>query len=303
MTRALSLVLAVLVAACAGERPDAPGPEARPETGTPPVAEAAAEAPPSCESRREQAARAIEAAPLTRACQWSVDCVLVPVETRCGALGALPLAAAGVVEARAAVARVDAEVCAPFESAGCQPVASPAGPAQVGCVDGACAPVAASAAPERAAVPPQNEAGLATPPPRPPAGDAEERARRLFDAIVADDPLRAMDFFFPREAFLVLKGIADPGGYYDRLLARYVADIHALHAGTADLDRAEYVRLEIARRGGWVTAGEEANRLPYWASRHSSIVYRVGDQERRLEVRVLITWGERWYITHLSEFH
>jgi hypothetical protein len=111
-----------------------------------------------------------------------------------------------------------------------------------------------------------------------------------------------MDFFFPREAFLVLKGIEDAGGYHDRLLARYVEDIHALHASTPDLDRAEFLRLELARRGGWVGVSEEANRLPYWASRHSSIVFRVGEEERRLEVRVLITWGERWYITHLSEF-
>ncbi len=29
----------------------------------------------------------------------------------------------------------------------------------------------------------------------------------------------------------------------------------------------------------------------------------VGRQTRRVEVRVMIHWGDRWYVTHLRPFH
>jgi len=153
------------------------------------------------------------------------------------------------------------------------------------------------------AVPEENRADRREPPPRPDAGDASERARRLLEAIVRDEPDLARDFFFPLEAFREVKAMADPDSYWQRLFARYVSDIHALHAALPDLDRAEFERLEIVRRGGFVLPGEEANRLPYWAARHNRLHYRVDGQPRSLEVRVLITWGTRWYVTHLSEFH
>jgi hypothetical protein len=153
-------------------------------------------------------------------------------------------------------------------------------------------------------IPPENARERADdPPPRPPPGDADGRARRLFEAIVHDDPARAADFFFPREAFSRVKAMREADAYWRRLFARYEADIHALHASTPDLARAEFVRLEIVRRGGWVLPGEEGNALPYHAARHNLLHYRVDGAERTLEVRVLITWGDRWYVTHLSEFH
>jgi len=164
-------------------------------------------------------------------------------------------------------------------------------------------PAAPGGSPPRVAIPAHNAASLTTPPPRPPVGDAADKARTLFAAIVADDPARARDFFFPRDAFVVLKAIANPGAYWDRLFRRYEQDIHTLHARTPDLARGTFDRLEIVRRGGWTRVREEANALPYWVSRHSWLHYRVGAQDRRLEVRVLITWDDRWYVTHLSEFH
>ncbi len=151
------------------------------------------------------------------------------------------------------------------------------------------------------AIPPGNDPSLASPPPRPPLGDAADRAARLFDAIRSDQPATASDLFLPRDAFRLIKAIADPDPLWDRLYAAYERDIHAL-ASTPDLDRAAFARLELSRRRGWVGVREEANRLPYWAQRHNRLVYRVGDDERSIEVRTMIAWGDRWYITHLSEF-
>lgn len=139
-------------------------------------------------------------------------------------------------------------------------------------------------------------------PPRPPEGDIHDKVRRLWDAIVKGDPALAEGVFFPREPFLKIKNMQDPGRYYDKLRARFDQDIRALHEATPDLDRATFERFELARRGGYVRVREEGNRLPYWASRHSRLFYRVGKQLRSLDVRVVIAWQDVWYVIHLSPF-
>ena len=147
-------------------------------------------------------------------------------------------------------------------------------------------------------------AASSEPPPRPAIGDFEARLQQLFEAIVHDEPARAADAFFPRDAFLQVKAMQNPGRYYDRLRSRFEQDIRALHGMLGvTAAQARYERFELAKRGGLVAPGEEGNRLPYWASRHSFLFYRVGKQLRKLEVRVAITWQERWYVIHLSEFH
>jgi hypothetical protein len=152
-------------------------------------------------------------------------------------------------------------------------------------------------------VPAHNAATFTEPPPRPAAGDADDKARRLFEAIQKDDPALAADFYFPRDAFLQVKAMADPGRYWDRLRKRFDSDIHALHAAHPELAKATFVRFELVKRGGWVKVGEEGNKLPYWVSRHSWLHYTVDGKPAKIEVRVLITWDDHWYITHLNEFH
>ncbi len=152
-------------------------------------------------------------------------------------------------------------------------------------------------------VPAHNAATLSEPPPRPAVGDADAKARKLFEAIQKNDPALAADFYFPRDAFLLVKAMSDPGRYWDRLRKRFDDDIHALHAAHPELAKATFVRLELVKRGGWVKVGEEGNNLPYWVSRHSWLHYTVDGKPAKIEVRVLITWDDHWYITHLSEFH
>jgi len=149
-------------------------------------------------------------------------------------------------------------------------------------------------------IPAANDPGLRQAPPRPGPGNIDDKARTLFEAIKANDVEAGKGFFMSREVFRAIKGVADPDRFYDRMLALWERDIHALHAQIpAD---AEYVRFEFSRRRGWVEVRQESNRLPYWAQRHNHIVYRVGDEERRFEVRTMNAWGDEWFITHLSEF-
>jgi hypothetical protein len=140
-------------------------------------------------------------------------------------------------------------------------------------------------------------------PARPPATEVSNKIRALFGAIVADDPALAADAFFPREPFLRVKDIRDPGLYFDQLRRRFDSDIHALHRSIPGIESAVFERFELSQRGGWVAVHEEGNRLPYWASRHSFVYFRAQGRLQKLEVRVLISWQDHWYVIHLSEFH
>lgn len=157
--------------------------------------------------------------------------------------------------------------------------------------------------PAAGTIPAHNRPDQRKPPPRPDASSADARIHRLFEAVVKDDPALAEGVFFPREAFLLVKDIRDPGRYYDQLHARFIADIHALHKRLPGLAQAQFARFELAQRGGYVDVHGEGNRLPYWASRHSFLYYTSGGQTQRVEVRVLITWDDQWYVIHLNEFH
>jgi hypothetical protein len=124
----------------------------------------------------------------------------------------------------------------------------------------------------------------------------------LLDAVVSDDPARARELFLPRDAFAMIKAVNQPDPLHARLLRAFERDIHALHASLPGIEHAQFVRVELSRRRSFVKPGEEANRLPYWAQRHAWLVYRVGEREQRFELRVMIAWNDRWYLTHLSEF-
>lgn len=151
-------------------------------------------------------------------------------------------------------------------------------------------------------VPAGNDPALTAAPPRPALGEASARAERLFAAIRDDEPSGAADFYLAREVFRRIKAVSDPDAMWARLFATYESDIHSLHASLGDLHDAQFVRLQFTGRRSWVVLREEGNLFPYWAQRHSWLVYRVRGAEQRFEVRTMIAWDGQWYITHLNEF-
>lgn len=154
--------------------------------------------------------------------------------------------------------------------------------------------------PER--VPPGNSPEHTDPPTGPGPGDVEDRARHLFEAVVAGDPELAMDFFFPRGPFRLVKDSANPDRYYDRLLDAYRSEILALHESLPDLERARFERFELGSRVRWMAVGSEYNRLPYWSARRSALHYTVDGEARSFPVLVAITWDDAWYVVHLTDY-
>lgn len=162
-------------------------------------------------------------------------------------------------------------------------------------------------------IPEHNNPRLRRAPPLPPIGEADvARARVLLAGILADDPRMASAAFLPEAAFALIKGVADPGRIYRRLMRAFEADVHALHEQVPS--GAVVDGLDLSRRRSWVERGQEANRLPYWSARHNTLRWRVPAQtgaeagedgaavSGEFEVRTLITWDDQWYITHLREF-
>jgi hypothetical protein len=134
----------------------------------------------------------------------------------------------------------------------------------------------------------------------------EARVQALWDGIVADDPDRAMAFFFPLGAYRQVKDVPDPAAdWRRRLVAAYAHDIHALHALHARLgdgaSSAKLVGLEVPQaRARWVDPGEEYNRIGYWRVFSSRLRYDQDGSPGSFEVKSLISWRGEWYVVHLS---
>jgi hypothetical protein len=153
----------------------------------------------------------------------------------------------------------------------------------------------------------------------------DSRVAALWDAIVEDDPERAMPFFFPLGAYEQVKAIASPAvDWKHRLVAAYAHDIHALHArldgsspnsdhaapgtdaaasasGHQSGTGARLVLLDVPDvRARWVDPGEEYNKVGYFRVFGSKLRYEVNGETRALDVKSLISWRGEWYVVHLS---
>ena len=130
--------------------------------------------------------------------------------------------------------------------------------------------------------------------------DLTERAKHLFQAIAENQPELADDFFFPKEPFIPLKDVADPGRYFDQLIATYHRDIASLHAKRKDWSGAAFVSFELGTTPGWVAPGKEYNKIGYFRTFRGKLTYSIGGVTRDLSVTTIISWDGCWYTTHLA---
>jgi hypothetical protein len=137
---------------------------------------------------------------------------------------------------------------------------------------------------------------------RPPmtSADLEERAAHLLEAVAKNEPALADDFFFPKAPFIPLKDVADPGRYFDQLLATYHRDVAALRAERKDWSGVAFVSFDLGTPPTWVAPGKEYNKIGYFRTFGGKLRYRAGDKTKEINVSTIISWGGRWYVTHLS---
>jgi hypothetical protein len=131
----------------------------------------------------------------------------------------------------------------------------------------------------------------------------EARRAALWDAIVTDDPDRAMAFFFPLGAYEQVKDVSDPAADWKRrLVAAYRRDLHALHArlGPSPGD-AKLLALDVPEaRARWVEPGEEWNKIGYYRVFGTKLRCSVDGAEHAFDVKSLISWRGEWFVVHLS---
>ena len=192
-------------------------------------------------------------------------------------------------------------VAATASSADTAPSAEPVASAAPAASASAGLAAAASAEPTAAAEKPPIVADNKVEPTEGP--ELAARAKGLFEAIVNDDPALGEPFWFPKEPFIPLKDVKDPGKYWEQLHKAYANDIHTLHRKHKKRwSGATFTRFERGSSPKWVKPGDEANKIGYYRSFHGIVHYEVAGKQEKLDVHTVITWQGRWYVTHLSKF-
>ena len=164
----------------------------------------------------------------------------------------------------------------------------------------------ASAPPSASVAPPIDPGILPQTKDKPESESDAVRARgeALFEAILNDDPDRALPAFFPKTAYEQVKAITNPASDWKwRLVANFKRDIHAIHFKLGRKSTAlRFVSLDVGSGARWVDPGEEGNKLGYWRAYGSKLRYAVDGQEKTIDVTSLISWRGEWYVVHLTGF-
>lgn len=123
----------------------------------------------------------------------------------------------------------------------------------------------------------------------------------FWQAVTTGQAALATPAFFPETAYIQLKSLYnDRSDWTYRLMAHFALDIQAVHnllGPAAASARLVSVNLGPAR---WIPPGACANRLGYWNSLNSRVVYSSGGTIRSFGIAALDGWRGEWYIIHLG---
>ncbi len=125
------------------------------------------------------------------------------------------------------------------------------------------------------------------------------QAKRIFESTVSDDADAVKDTFISESAFAAIKDMPGSAAYYSKLTNWYKQDLKKEHErlkGLKDL-KFDSFKLGFCK---WKAAGSEYNKIPYWSCYKSQILAKTKDKTHSIAVKVMINWGEEWYVTHLG---
>jgi hypothetical protein len=143
-----------------------------------------------------------------------------------------------------------------------------------------------------------------SPPPEdtlPPTSSDEltTRARHLLEAIQKDDADLAVDIIFPRDGWLSVRDASNGGKEWDhRVASPFRRAIHRL-SHHRDLERAEFVSIELGKTMVQATPHRQGWKKPLWLASGSRITFVVGGHTRSLSIRQMTAWRGAWYVTQL----
>ncbi|GAC1352451.1 MAG: hypothetical protein NVS3B20_18540 [Polyangiales bacterium] len=133
--------------------------------------------------------------------------------------------------------------------------------------------------------------------------ELQARAQKLFEAIQKDEPDVAMAFFIPREPFVALKDMKDPGAYWEKLSKEYKAHIHSYHKKLGKkAGEAEFETFELnTKTQVYVAPKKEFNKTGYNKASKSKLRYKLRGKSLTFDIATMIDNDSKWYVTHLKK--
>lgn len=150
------------------------------------------------------------------------------------------------------------------------------------------APVEAAAAVADDALPPFTSEELKT------------RARHLLEAIQKDDGDLAADLVFPRDAYLGVKDVPDPGKHWDsKVLGAFRGSVHVLHRRTKGVERAIFTGFELGQPASEALPKRHDLKRMLWRARRSRLSFTIDGKPSHFDVMEMTGWRGSWYVTKL----
>jgi hypothetical protein len=128
----------------------------------------------------------------------------------------------------------------------------------------------------------------------------QARVQDLWRAVVDDNPVEALPFYFPIGAYRQVKAISDPDhDYQTRLIANFDQDVHTVHLSLPV--GATFTGVTVPDAAQWILPGVEANKGSYWRVYGTRVAYVAGGEAGSLEITSMISWRGQWYLVHLGQ--
>jgi hypothetical protein len=126
------------------------------------------------------------------------------------------------------------------------------------------------------------------------------RAKHLLEAIAKDDPTLAADIVFPREGFLAMRDVSDPGKEWEKRVGTpFEKSLHRAAKRTKGGDRVHFVSLELGHAVVQTTPKRHGWKKPLWNVKHSRLTYIVDGKSRTITIGEMTAWRGAWYVTRL----
>jgi hypothetical protein len=126
------------------------------------------------------------------------------------------------------------------------------------------------------------------------------RARHLFEAIQKDDGELAGDIVFPRDAYLQVKDVADPGKHWDtNILAAFRKQVHALHHHTKGVERGVFTGFELGQPAAEAMPKKKDLKRMLWRAKRSRLAFTIDGKPSHFDVVEMTSWRGAWYVTKL----
>jgi hypothetical protein len=126
------------------------------------------------------------------------------------------------------------------------------------------------------------------------------RAKHLLEAIAKDDGELAGDIVFPRDAYLVVKDVPDPGKHWDtKVLAAFRSQVHQLHHHTKGVERAVFMGFELGQPATEAMPKKKDLKRMLWRSKRSRLAFTIDGKPSHFDVVEMTGWRGAWYVTKL----